>query len=206
MRSKYWRAAAVPASPQLIRHLGALADAMMNPHRMDSTKGRIVKRSIANGHSFTYVTSPGRNCVGLYQIEIRCLRELGTILREISEGRDARQLFRQNERKKPKKTEEHQIRALGYWSVRALNPRAKDTRALAKARAILPKGMHLSDATIRKIAQRYRDSCIGERQGLLRFGKTIKDPIFDKQILRLRTEDQIKSLREYLRKKSARCG
>jgi hypothetical protein len=189
------------ASDKLLTHLGALSRAMMHPTRTDQTKGRIIKRKIANGYSFTYVMDPGRNSVCLSSVPVRLLRELGMLLERVSRGENARKLFRQNERRKPKKRDDHQARALAYWSTRALRPDASDRRALRSANAVIPRSSDLSDSTIRKIAQKYRDSSLG----FLAFGDKLKDPkVVGGGTIRLRSPQQISALREYLRKKSRR--
>jgi hypothetical protein len=189
-----------PASDRVLADLPQIARAIMDPHRIEATKGRLVKRSTKAGYTVTYKMDLGVNYIGLGRVPVRSLRELGSLLARIAAGEDARKLFRQNENKKPNKRGEHATRALAYWSVRALNPSAKDTRALMKANSIVPDARRLGAATIRKIAQKHREWAIGF---LTMSG--IKDPkLINGQIVRLRRPKQIAALREYLRKKSAR--
>jgi hypothetical protein len=118
------------ASAHLLLHLPRLARAIANPTRTQWTRGRFVKRNIVGGYTHSFLWKEGPNSVGLSQIDIEALRELGRILTRVSEGEDARLLFSQNRRGKPKKTGEHQFTAMACWSVRALNPSAKDRRPL----------------------------------------------------------------------------
>jgi hypothetical protein len=158
------------ASSHLLAYLPNLADALINPHRTEGTEGHVVKRKTRTGYAYDYLVKDAPNSVGLSRVDLRDLRELGHILKRISRGDSARLLFRQNERAKPSKAGEHQLHALAYWSVRALKPAATDARALRKARSLFPS-RSLSDATIRKIAQRYRDWAVN----MLRMGEHTKD-------------------------------
>jgi hypothetical protein len=148
---------AASASEELLANLPIIARRMMEPTRTERTKGKTVKRKTKNGWSYTYVMNPLSNSVGLSQIHVRSLRELGALLCRIAACEDARKLFRQNERTKPVKGSDHHTRALAYWSIRALDPAVGDTRAMRKANAVIPRSKDLSNSTIRKIAQKYRD-------------------------------------------------
>jgi hypothetical protein len=183
------------ASVHLLAHLPHLARQMKSPLPVQETQGRFKKRNLANGYTHEFLwKSP--TTVGLFQIDVKALRELGCLLERIDDGEDARVLFRQTGKKKPKRTAEHQTTAMAYWSVRALNP-----CALRKARSIYPQ-LNLSDATIRKLAQTYREMSLnvlrmGAKFGPLKFKES-------RTYINLRSEAQIDALREHLRKKSAR--
>ena len=188
------------ASVHLLAHLPHLARQMKSPLRVQETQGRFKKRNLANGYTHDFLwKSP--TTVGLSRIDVKALHELGCLLERIDDGEDARALFRQTGKKKPKRTAEHQTTAMAYWSVRALNPSAKDQPALRKARSIYPQ-LNLSDATIRKLAQTYREMSLnvlrmGAKFGPLKFKES-------RTYIYLRSEAQIDALREHLRKKSAR--
>jgi hypothetical protein len=189
------------ASDELLRHLAGIARCIMEPSRTETTKGKVVKRKISTGVSYRYWIDPGFNTIGLHRVPVRAFRELGSLLSRIASGEDARTLFRQNERVKPSKKGEHQSRALAYWSTRALNPSASDKRAVRTANDVVPRPKDLSDATIRKIAQRYRQDCMW----LLAQGPKLKDPkVSGGKTIKLRRPELIANLQEYLRKKSAR--
>ena len=189
------------ASDELLRRLADIARCMMEPSRTETTKGKVVKRKISTGVSYRYLIDPGINTIGVHRVPVKTFRELGSLLLRIASGDDARTVFRQNERVKPSKKSEHQARALAYWSTRALNPSAIDKRALRTANDVVPRPKYLSDATVRKIAQRYRQDCMW----LLAQGLKLKDlKVVGGKTIKLRHPEQIANLQKYLRKKSAR--
>jgi hypothetical protein len=72
---------------------------------------------------------------------------------------------------------------------------------LRKSNDVVPRLKVLSDSTIRKIAQRYRD----DSMWLLAQGLKLKDPkIAGSKPIKLRSPQQIADLKQHLRKKSPR--
>jgi hypothetical protein len=88
-------------------------------------------------------------------VHLQHLHELGSILIQIADGVDARDLFGQSGRHKPKQTAAHRAGALAYFSARIRNPKANDAPAIVAAQLFLRKG--ISAKTVRKIAQKHRD-------------------------------------------------
>ncbi|HEY0686169.1 MAG TPA: hypothetical protein VGD45_27755 [Steroidobacter sp.] len=199
---KFGRPLKPPASEDLLRHLKRIAGAMIDPLRVEHTKGRVVKRGTAQGESHTYVMNRGENTLGLWRVDPKHVRELGTILMRITNGEDAYRLFRQNERKKPSMTVDHQIGAIAYWATFAKNPDSPRNRkaAIAAVRRILPSLQKLSDSTIKRIAGNHRRTALQMLE--LREGITYEFAPGKK--IRTVGEERIQVLREYLAKKSAR--
>ena len=185
------------ASDGLLRRLGTLAHAMTRPCRTEQTK---IKWRKDGRPAF----QRGPNLIGLFNVEVTYILELGALLQRIAQGEDACELFRQKKHSKPSKRDEHEFRALAYWSIRALDPGARGTRAhaLQKARDVIAGGADLSDSYIAKLAQNHRDKALillehGDSAGPVRFKG-------GKEVVYLRSFAQVAALREYLRKKSPR--
>jgi hypothetical protein len=199
---KYGRQLQPPASDDLLRYLKGIAAAMIDPLRVEHTKGRIVKRKTAHGESHTYVMNRGENTIGLWRVDPKHVRELGTILMRVTNGEDAYRLFRQNERKKPSMTGDHQIGAMAYWATFAKDPDSQRNRkaAIAAVRRILPSLQNLSDSTIKRIAGDHRRTALQ----ILELREGITYEFAPGKKIRTLGEERIQVLREYLAKKSAR--
>ncbi|HEY4771569.1 MAG TPA: hypothetical protein VIH50_00930 [Steroidobacteraceae bacterium] len=104
------------------------------------------------------------------------LRELGLILFAIRRGESASRLFRQNERTKPKQ-ENYGAIAIVYWYWFACTGKAD--AALKKVQAATRLRAPASAATIKKIAQRFRDSTLD----LLKQAEKLNDDGFSLQLL-----------------------
>lgn len=126
------------------------------------------------------------------------MREIGRLLECISEGGDARKIFRQDERRKPNKQHEHFHRAMAYWSERAVDHSNID-HAVEKAKDIWPGGENLSRTYIIKIAQHWRDSCF---TNLDSNGSRLPGSwSVGRKKIRLRTTEQVEALRTHLRRR-----
>jgi hypothetical protein len=100
----------------------------------------------------------GKDGRRLGSIDAELLCELGAILSAILNGEDARRLFRQNERTKPKSTTREAI-ALVYFYFRANSGNvADDSEAIERVKGAAHLNPPTTSATIRKYAQAYRDS------------------------------------------------
>lgn len=129
--------------------------------------------------------------------------ELAEILRLISQGADARKLFRQDGRPKPK-SRDHFGRALVYWSWRAIDPSGSDKAAALAAAAPWKGGKVASRAWIRKIAQKHRKRCLEILENPKGRVSRLKDLREQVGLGGELEAMDLKPLREYLRKKSAR--
>lgn len=155
----------------------------------------------------------------LPQLDPMLLRELGMILHNVQCGVDARKLFLQDKRTKPRKDRFNL--AFAYWYVRARSDDlADDSDAIAFVEKIEP----LSASRIKKIAQQYRPRvfkqmtgrseaelceaftiCIGAFAALM-FAPESSEArlLFDSMKQKPVDADRVEKLREYLRRKSPR--
>ncbi len=166
---------------------------------------------------------------GLASFNANLLSELGSILMAICTGQEARRLFRQNERTKPRRKSPHLL-ALVYWYFRACSSDvADDSQAIERVRTATRLDAPKSAATIRKIAQGYRDFALNYLEDYSRSILELPPPqlfvynlvrtlepvsIYDIEDAQVSARvnrlveplDVVKvaSLREYLRKKCAR--
>lgn len=132
------------------------------------------------------------------------LIELSEILLLIGRGADARKLFRQDGRSKPK-SRDHINRALIYWSWRAIDPSGSDKAAVFAAAAPWKGGKVPSRAWIRKIAQKYQKRCLEilERPNG-RANIYLKDLRHQVGLAGPLEPMDVSALRKYLERKSAR--
>ena len=169
---KFGRPLKAPASTELLRNLRDIAAEMI------------------------HVVDP--NC----DADPKHVRELGTILMRITNGEDARRLFRQHERTKPSNKGEHRVRALAYWAQFGQDPESHANRcaAIEAARTILPLQKKLADSTIKRIAGDHRKSVLGDLQQrtsvVFEFGPHHQVRCLGKQ--------KVANLCAYLKKKSQR--
>ena len=155
----------------------------------------------------------------LPQLDTTLLRELGIILHNAQCGVDARKLFRQDERTKPRKDRFNL--AFAYWYMRASSDDlADDSHAIAFVKKVEP----LSTPRIKKIAQLYRPRVFKQMTGRSEaelgetftlcigvFAELMLAPessearlLFDSMKQKPVDADRVEKLREYLRKKSPR--
>ena len=108
------------ASYELCCFLGSIAEQLKST---ESATGKRVKRVTKDGYSWNWVPDPpdknGLSRASFINVRVQYWRELGTLLERIANGEDARKVFGQDKRTKPRKDGEHQLRALAYWAVRA---------------------------------------------------------------------------------------
>jgi hypothetical protein len=121
----------------------------------------------------------------------RLLNELGLALLKIKRGADARRVFRQNGRSKPKMGFDHTICARAYWIQRALDPSAPVSTAIVKAKKV--SGLNVTSARIQRLARDLREQAFREIESDIRQG------FGPGAILTL---EQLAALRGYLRQKS----
>lgn len=125
-------------------------------------------------------------------VDAKRVRELGALLMRISNGEDARRLFRQDERSKPSREREHHNVALAYWATFAI---AHDRdAAIAAARKITPT---LSKRSILDIKGRHRRRSL---RMLNVDGRATFEQIAGVEI-KAPTRQQYAALTAYLRKK-----
>ena len=149
------------ASYELCCFLRSIAEQLKNT---ESATGKRVKRVTKDGYCWNWVPDrPDKNGlsrVSFINVRVQYWRELGTLLERIANGEDARKVFAQDKRTKPRKDGEHTLRALAYWAARARNPPANDRKAIELATRIVPNSKPLTAPTIRKYAQRHRMRCL----------------------------------------------
>lgn len=123
------------------------------------------------------------------------LNELGLAIMRIVQGADARRVFRQNERSKPKMGFDHALCARVYWIERARDLEAPVSTAIARARRAA--GLKLSDARIQRLARELREKAFEEIEADIRrgFGRGS-----------LLTGAQVAALRAFLQQKSKGQG
>lgn len=119
------------------------------------------------------------------------LNELGLALMKIFQGADARRVFRQNGRSKPKMGFDHAICARAYWIQRALDPNAAVSGAIAKAKKA--SGLRVSSARVQRLARDLREQTFREIEGDIRQGFGPGAGL---------TLEQLAALRRFLRRKS----
>ncbi|HEX5461072.1 MAG TPA: hypothetical protein VFX20_13995 [Steroidobacteraceae bacterium] len=131
------------------------------------------------------------------------LIELSEILLLIARGADARKLFRQDGRSKPK-SRDHLNRALVYWSWRAIDPSGSDKAAAFAAAAPWKGGKMPSRAWIRKIAQKHQKRCLEILEDPNGRGIQLKDLRHQVGLAGPLEPMDVKALRRYLERKCAR--
>lgn len=167
----------------------------------------------------------------LGSVDAAVLRELGAILHNVQCGADARKLFQQDKRTKPKKN--GSALAFVYYYMRACSPDFSESQALEKIKAAERLGAPRSDASIRKTAQRHRDKTLDLLESMSRakagemmvlytadttqmalLGRYLTSDSFtpdeDRELQQLfsywrkweLTPDKVAGLRKYLKKKS----
>lgn len=170
---------------------------------------------------YTGMCNPPRWHV-LQDIDVKSLRELGSILLAISSGTPAGKVFRQNERKKPKKDRSNLAFVYLYMRACAIDI-ADDTAAIGKVKSVKSLDAPKSNSYIRKIAQRHRDTtfkfmegkhsailgerfflCAGSPDELESFLADSPNKLQDWFRQHELTQDKVKKLRSYLEKKSRR--
>jgi hypothetical protein len=132
----------------------------------------------------------------LTNVGLRYIQEIGSLLIRISNGENARLLFRQDKRTKPTRERDHKNMALAYWAEFAID--LNQSAAMKAARTILPRA---SDRRILDLKGKYR------RQALARLnlaGRPVAYVIGDGVEIAAPSKRQYASLIKYLRKKSAR--
>jgi hypothetical protein len=93
-------------------------------------------------------------------VEPQLLNELAHALMAVHQGKPAGRVFRQNERTKPKRKDSHAI-ALLYWYSRVTSSDiSRDEGAIHYLKRAKHVTAPVSKATIRKIAQKYRDDTL----------------------------------------------
>lgn len=188
----------VSASYELSCFLASIADQLKGT---ESATGKPIKKATKEEYTVEWVPDPpdknGLSRVNFINVRVQYWCELGSLLGRIANGEDARKVFGQDKRTKPRKDGEHQVRALAYWSVRARNPPASDKNAIDLALMIVQNSKPLTATTVRKYAQRHRLRCLmllaHSPAWVLKFKGT------DIQIQLL--GDNIQPLIHYLRKK-----
>jgi len=93
----------------------------------------------------------------LDNVDPELLRELGTLLVGIARGERADLLFRQNERTKPLRKNELHIAFVYHYMRACCGNLADDSEAIAQVRAAEPLDAPKAHATIKRIAQKYRE-------------------------------------------------
>ena len=182
--------------PKLLEYLAILGS------RLKEAEGR------SNGIGLTHAT--------VHAVHVKHLHELGSMLIQIANGADARAVF---PRQKPKAAGVHRQAALAFYSAWVgCYPKAHDAHAIAAARLFLRKG---TEGSIKKIAQEHRDWCLetlSKHDGYLWVGGAGQyvisgrarrmNPLVladgDARFIRCWGPKKTGTLREYLRRKSAR--
>lgn len=121
----------------------------------------------------------------------KLLNELGLALMKIKQNADARRVFRQNGRSKPKMGFDHAICARAYWIQRALDPSAPVSVAVAKAKKM--SSLEITSARVQRLARDLREQAFRDIENDIRHG------FGPGAIL---TSEQLAVLRSYLRQKS----
>lgn len=91
------------------------------------------------------------------QCHLDWVHMLGKQVERVARGENARRVFGQHKRTKPRSTIPVRV-AMIYWAARSVDPRAKDAAALREVRLQLPDATKLADSTLRGLAKRHRSA------------------------------------------------
>lgn len=186
-----------------MKWLGSIAKSLTSPTRSERSKGKITKRRIKKGYTYSWNWSPGPNSVVLSNVDVRLLKELGSVLWLIGDGHDARKLFRQNERTKPKKVGVHCIAACMYWALRAKYPKRAKELLLGQVRKKVPSVNGLTDSTLENIKKKYRKEAFNMLH-VQAYSDIYEFKTKDGVTIPHLTRQQFDTLEEYFRSKTKR--